>query len=411
MIKENELKEINKIIHKENGFFFLMTFFIFFITTLISLFFYYITFTELNIVAEAEGVVIPSSKVKTIQHLEGGIIKKIYVNPGDMVKKNEKLLELEPIKSLSNFSELEKRLTALSINITRLRAESEFKEIQFQKEIEIKNPKLIEDAMKLFKVRQNKYYSALKEQKNILKNEEDTLFLLEEQIQISKSLLEEQLTNRLKHLDLLKEKSMIVAKIDNAKSKIKSIKESYLTETRTLLLEEITEFEELNVRKKTLRDNLNRTLVKAPEEGIIKQRFIDTIGGVIKEGEPLFDIVPIKDKLIILSKLSVDQIGYIKKGQEVMVKLVGKNNSIYQPLEGKVINISPDAIYDKDTIKEPYFEVKVETLNNFFESDNEKYFMYPGTQVITLIRIGSRTIATYLLEPIFSKLSIALSEK
>ena len=94
-----------------------------------------------------------------------------------------------------------------------------------------------------------------------------------------------------------------------------------------------------------------------------------------------------------------------------MVKLIGKNNSIYQPLKGEVINISPDAIYNKDTTKQPYFEVKIETLNNYFESDNEKYFMYPGTQVITLIRIGSRTIAAYLLEPIFSKLSIALSEK
>ena len=71
----------------------------------------------------------------------------------------------------------------------------------------------------------------------------------------------------------------------------------------------------MNERKKRLEDNLNRTLV-TPEEGIIKQRFIDTTGGVIKEGEALFDIVPIKDKLVILSKLSVDQIGYIKKDKK-----------------------------------------------------------------------------------------------
>ena len=411
MLNKNESKELNKIVKKENRFFFLMSFFIFFIVALISSFFYYITTTNLNIVAETEGMVIPSSKVKTIQHLEGGIIKKIYVNAGDIVKRNQTLLELEPVKSLSDFSELEKRLITLSINITRLRAESEFKQIVFDKKLENQNAKLVEDSKKLFAVRQNKYFNSLKEQKNILKNEKQTLALLEEQIQISKSLLEEQLTNRLTHLDLLKEKSAIISKKEKAISKIKSLKENYLTETRTLLLEEITEYDELMERKKRLQDNLNRTLIKAPEEGIIKQRFIDTVGGVIKEGDPLFDIVPIKDKLIILSRLSVDQIGYIEKNQEVMVKLSGKNNTIYKPIDGKVINISPDAIYNDDINQEPYFEIKIETLNNFFENDKDKYFMYPGTQVIALIRIGSRTIANYLLEPIFSKIIVALSEK
>ena len=411
MLNKNESKELNKIVKKENRFFFLMSFFIFFIVALISSFFYYITTTNLNIVAETEGMVIPSSKVKTIQHLEGGIIKKIYVNAGDIVKRNQTLLELEPVKSLSDFSELEKRLITLSINITRLRAESDFKQIVFDKKLEKQNAKLVEDSKKLFAVRQNKYFNSLKEQKNILKNEKQTLALLEEQIQISKSLLEEQLTNRLTHLDLLKEKSAIISKKEKAISKIKSLKENYLTETRTLLLEEITEYDELMERKKRLQDNLNRTLIKAPEEGIIKQRFIDTVGGVIKEGDPLFDIVPIKDKLIILSRLSVDQIGYIKKNQEVMVKLSGKNNTIYKPIDGKVINISPDAIYNDDINQEPYFEIKIETLNNFFENDRDKYFMYPGTQVIALIRIGSRTIANYLLEPIFSRMIIALSEK
>ena len=65
-----------------------------------------------------------------------------------------------------------------------------------------------------------------------------------------------------------------------------------------------------------MQDSLNRTSVKSPENGIVKQRFVDTIGGVIKAGEPLFDIVPINDKLIVLAKLSVDQIGYIKKIKE-----------------------------------------------------------------------------------------------
>merc|ERR1712023_370574 len=146
-----------------------------------------------------------------------------------------------------------------------------------------------------FKLEKIKIRLYLKSKKKILKNEKNSLKLLEEQVKISKSLLEEQLTNRLKHLDLLKE--------------------TYETDVRTQLLKEISEHEELLERKNKFKDSLNRTLVKAPEEGIIKQRFVDTVGGVIKPGTPLFEVVPVNDKLIISSKLPVDEIGYVKKDQ------------------------------------------------------------------------------------------------
>ncbi len=411
MLSEDNEIELKKLLKKENNFFFLMFFFIFIFTSLVVILLYYISTTRLDVIADTQGVVVPSSKVKSIQHLEGGIIKKIYANVGDIVKKDDIILELEPIESLSNFTELEKRLSSLSINISRLRAEADFKSLTFKDEILIKHPELVEDAKKLYKVRREQYFALLSEQKMLLKNERETLMLLEEQIEISKSLLKEQLTNRLTHLDLLKEKSSIVAKIEGAKSKIKNIKESYLTEARTVLLEKMSEFEELNERKKKLKDSLNRTSVKAPEEGIIKQRLVNTVGGVIREGEILFEIVPVNDKLIVVAKLSVDQVGYVKKDQPVTVKLMGASNSIYYPINGKVVTISPDTIYSEDLREEPYYEVKIETNKNYFSSKNEKYYMYPGTQVQAFIKIGSRTIADYFLEPIFDNLRMAMSEK
>lgn len=411
MLSDENKIELKRLLRKENNFFFLMFFFIFIFTSLVVVLLYYISTTRLDVIADTQGVVVPSSKVKSIQHLEGGIIKKIHAKVGDIVKKDDIILELEPIESLSNFTELEKRLSSLSINISRLRAEADFTNLVFKKEILKEYPELVEDARKLYKVRQDKYFALLSEQNMSLQNERETLLLLEEQIEISKSLLKEQLTNRLTHLDLLKEKSSIVAKIEGAKSKIKNIKETYLTEARTLLLEKMSEFEELNERKKRLQDSLNRTSVKAPEEGIVKQRLVNTIGGVIKEGEILFEIVPVNDKLIVVSKLSVDQVGYVKKNQSVTVKLMGSSNSIYYPIKGKVVTISPDTIYSQDLREEPYYEVKIETNKNYFSSKNEKYYMYPGTQVQAFIKIGSRTIADYFLEPIFDNLRLAMSEK
>ena len=165
--------------------------------------------------------------------------------------------------------------------------------------------------------------------------------------------------------------------------KLKILRESYFAEVRTTLLEETSEYEELIERKSSLQDSLNRTSVKSPENGIIKQRFVDTIGGVVKAGDPLFDIVPINDKLIVQARLSVDQIGYIKKGQKVNVKLAGKNNRLYDSISGKVVGISPDAIYTEKENNDPYYEIRIETEQHYFDGGGEKYYMYPGTQVIS----------------------------
>ena len=129
MLSVKEARELKKIEKKEESFFFFFSFFIFLIFGAISIFVYYFNNTSLNIISETKGIVVPSSKVKVIQHLEGGIIKKIYANIGDIVKKNDILLELEPVKTLADFSEIEKRITTLSINILRLRAESDNKKL------------------------------------------------------------------------------------------------------------------------------------------------------------------------------------------------------------------------------------------------------------------------------------------
>ena len=129
MLNETEKKELEDLERKESRFFLILFSFIFFIFCFIVGVYYYLNNTKVNIITETKGVVIPSSKVKVVQHLEGGIIKKIHVNTGDIVKKDTVLLELEPIKTLSDYAELEKRLTALSINITRLRAESDDKKL------------------------------------------------------------------------------------------------------------------------------------------------------------------------------------------------------------------------------------------------------------------------------------------
>ena len=167
MLKEEETLELEKIIKKENSSLLIIFFIIFSIFILFISMGNYVKNAKLDIIAETEGIVIPSSKVKTVQHLEGGIVKKIYLNSGDIVNKGDMLLELEPIKTLSNFTELEKRLINLSINISRLRGESELKSPIYEENIKKDYPVLVEESKKLYDVRTKRYRASIYEQKNI----------------------------------------------------------------------------------------------------------------------------------------------------------------------------------------------------------------------------------------------------
>ncbi len=406
-----EKKDYERLLKRESNFFKPLSFLVFLLSGLFFILITYSFYLKLDVIAEAYGSVVPSSKVKSVQHLEGGIIKKILIEPGALVKEGQELLILEPTESLANVSELDQRLINLKVDIIRLEAEANNIKPTYTKDIISKYPVLVSNSQKLYVDRLASYNASLKEYKTLMDNDYITLALLNEQIDISKSLLEEKLTNRLTHLNILKERSQLVTKIGNTRSSIKKLQDSSKAQSRSMFQEKVAEYDELTERMVMYRDNLKRTTLRAPVDGIIKQRYIDTIGGVVKPGETLLDIVPINDKLIIQARLSVDQIGYIKKGQKAIVRLIGNASSLYDSIDGIVITISPDVIAPSKSTEEPYYEVKIETDKDYFYNKSEKYYMFPGTQVMAGIKIGTRTIADYIIEPMFGKISNAMSEK
>ena len=124
MLKEEETLELEKIIKKENNSMIIIFFIIFSIFILFISMGKYFKNAKLDIIAETEGIVIPSSKVKSIQHLEGGIVKDILIETGSKVIKGQKLIIMETTESQANISELDQRLANLSVEIIRLNAEA-----------------------------------------------------------------------------------------------------------------------------------------------------------------------------------------------------------------------------------------------------------------------------------------------
>lgn len=195
---------------------------------LVGAFFAWSYFGKLDVVSAAIGEVIPSTQVKHIQHLEGGIVREILVREGDDVKKGQPMVSLEPVSSGADVEELNVRITSLKIEIARLAAEAGGeKELEFPPDLVRDNPMLIKEAKAFFRTRMNRIKNQLAGQSEQisqqdrkideisarLKNNRLQLILLEEQIGISKELLKDQLSNRMQHLNLLKEASRLKGKI------------------------------------------------------------------------------------------------------------------------------------------------------------------------------------------------------
>lgn len=395
-------------------------------------------FFQLDIVSQAEGEVIPSSRVKPVQHLEGGIIRKISVREGESVAKGQELIVLEATASDSTVDELEVRVTSLRVNIARLEAEDKGLDApRYPQDIYKKFPALIERSLKLFQTRKARVDSDLiSEQEKIKQREQDirqitsrqrnsrnSLKLLREQIAISAGLLEDGLTSRYKHLGFLKEESKLKSSIEEdsaklakarsalaqAKADIGEIRNSYLASVREDLQESRREFDELSQRLRKFEDNLSRTVIRSPVDGVIKTLYVVSIGEVVKSGMTIMDIVPVGDKLVIEARLPISDIGYVKDGQKAVVKLASGDASRFGNIDGKVVNISPDA--DSTERGLTFYRVRIETGKDFFEHDGNYYKLFPGIRVIAGIHIGTRSVMEYLLEPFMGSMSYAMRER
>jgi len=392
----------------------------------------------LDIVSMATGEVTPSTQVKTIQHLEGGIIREILVHEGGSVKAGQSLIVLEPAVSGADVAELNVRLRSLQSDIAQLEALAAGQDAPvFSDKLAKEFPNLVKHAFERFKTRKKRHQNELRQQdQSVLQRKQEiteistrisgsrkSLKLINEQIGISEELLKSNLTNRFRHLDLLKEARRLRSGVDTdlaslarAKSALKeteaelnSIHSAFDDEVQKSLEEARLNFAELNQRIIKFEDSLKRTVVRSPVDGTIKTLHVVTIGGVLRPGDPVVDIVPAGDKLIIEAKLATQDIGYVAVGQTAVVKLASADAMRFGSLNGKVVSVSPDTLITPEGM--PFYKVRVEMEKSYFENGKLRYALFPGMQVMTNIQTGERTVIQYVLDPLLYRLGSAAQER
>ena len=394
--------------------------------------------SPIDIVSVATGEVIPSTQVKTVQHLEGGIVREINVQEGEAVNKGQTLVVLEPTASGADVSELQVRLKSLRINEARIAALIKGLPVpEFPADLVALDARQVRRATQQFKAQVTRHMSGIMRQKEStiqrkqeikeidvrIRNQRQSLKLIKEQVAISEDLLRANLTNRFRHLDLLKELRQLAggieadtAALSRAKSALRESQAELLNiqgvfddENQGTINEVRLNLSELTERVKKFEDSLARTTVRSPVNGVIKTLHVVTIGGVIRPGDPIADVVPAGDRLIIEAKLPTGDIGYVAMGQMAVVKLASADAMRFGGLNGTVVSISPDTLMTPDGM--PFYKVRIVTDKGYFERGDTKYNLFPGMQTAVSIITGDRTVLEYILGPILSSLSDANKER
>ncbi len=367
---------------------------------------------DIDIVSTAEGQVIPAGDVKTIQHLEGGIIDQILIKESDVVKKDDPLVILAATASEVDVDEAQVQIDAKTIQSVRLEAEiNDFDVPVFSDYLVNARPELVNKSMELFVSRKNKLEGDIKEVVALIIQHQTAIDILIKQTSMSEKLLEEGIISEFAHLDLLKELNAAKGTLEAAMEERDNLTKEFIEEARNERQIAQREISELNETIKALKDNLKRTVITAPVDGVVKNLFFVTIGGVIRSGEPILDIVPTKDNLIVEARLQESDIGFVKPGQSAVVKLSSADAVNFGQINGVVDRISPDTEQDENDNRIVFYNIFVELDQNYFESKEKIYYLVPGVKVTASIQIGDRTLANYLLSPFLGSLGQTFQER
>lgn len=405
---------------------------------MVLVFFAWSLIGRLDVVSFAMGSVVPSSQVKTVQHLEGGIVADIQVREGDQVKVGQPLVVLESTASGADVQELNVRIAALTADVARLTAEVEgASAIAFPEGFVQANPDVARQSQEMFTNRQEQLKNDLDSQRSLvdqrnrerdeiaarLANSREKLKLLSEQVSISEGLLKEDLTNRMLHLNLLKEAanlngiisedSAVLSRLDAAVEqegfKLDAIEGRFRVEARQTLDENRRALQELTNRHRKFQDSFKRSVLVSPVDGVVMTLHVVTRGGVISPGGAVVDIVPVGDAMVVEAKLPPQDVGFVHVGQIARVKLASADGGRFGHLNGKVVQVSPDTVETKDGV--PYYKVRIQTDGDSFTSGGETYRLVPGVQVMCSIVTGSRSVMEYIAAPFLGHAETALQER
>ncbi len=401
---------------------------------------FWATTAPINGAALAPGQVMVRSYSKTVQHLEGGIINEIFVENGARVREGEPILDIDDTQSVAQLEIANSQYLSFKALETRLIAERDgLSELVFPSELSINGPRAIKEinsqteifearrtalqtATAVLEQRIEQLQSQIEGLKGLQLSKEILAASYKEELKDVRELLDQGFSdkNRLRDLErnvaqLNGEAADLIANIAGTEvgigeSRLQIIQQEndFQNQVVTELSQVQTDINDISERIFALEDIVSRTIVRAPESGIVNGMQVHTVGGVITPGMRIVDIVPEKDDLVVEAKVSPVDIDRVSVGQEANIRFSSFGGGTVPAVFGTVITISADTLFDEATGGIHYLariEVSDESLNEL-----DDLTLVPGMPAEVFIATGERTLIEYLFKPFSNAMARGLRE-
>jgi len=412
------------------------------IITFFVVFYLWARQAELEEVTRGEGSVIPSGQVQVVQNLEGGIVAALMIHEGQLVEKGQVLLRIDNVVAASDLKESRARWLALSGLTARLEAETTGKDsISFAKDVLQETPEIAKREQELFL----SLKAGLDAELDILRRQEDqrrqelvelqgrldklqgSYQLANQELEMTAPMVEKGVAPQIELLRLKRQVNDLKGDVEATELAIPRAK-SALAEAGRRVSERVQRFrsdtlKELNDARANLsvinanvsaqEDKVTRTEVRSPVKGTIKQLLVNTIGGVIRPGQDLVEIVPVEDTLLIEARIRPSDVAFLRPGLDATVKVTAYDYSIYGGLPATLEEISADTITDETPGKqsEKFYKIKLRTKRNYLGTEEHPLPIISGMTVQTDILTGKKTVLDYLLKPILKARQRAMRER
>ncbi len=355
-------------------------------------------YAEIDQVSRASGQVIPAGRVQLVQSSDGGVILSILVREGDIVRKGQKLVQLDRVKIEAAADEGKAKVAAMKTVKSRIEAELFDKPLLFPADVN-DFPDFMANQRQLFVKRRAAQTQDIAALRNMLA-------LANQELSMNMPLLAYGDVSRSEVIRLQRSVADIQAQIANRQNKyLQDLQAEYAKVEEELVTAEQT----LTQRLSALKD----TDIEAPTDGIVKNIRLTTIGGVLRPGDEVLQIVPTGEKLIIEGKVQPADIAYVSVGQSASVKFDAYDSSIFGSATGKVIYISPDTLTEqRGNGEQIYYRAHIQAdVRSMHQRQGKKVFIQPGMMATAEIQTGSNTILKFLAKPFIKTVSGSFGER
>ena len=350
----------------------------------------------------AIGTVIASSRVQVIQSVDGGVLEQLRVREGDRVRKGEVLAVFDETRTRASLQETEAKLTSQRATMTRLEAELEDTEPHFAPEAMKRFPAVVRVQQQLYRERRKALEAELESLADVARLARDELAMVERLVA----------TGDASQAELLRARRAAT----EAESALANRRNKYIQDVSAELAKVREDYEQVEQQVTQKRQQLANSVVSSPASGIVKNVKFTTLGGVLRAGDELLQVVPVDDQLIVEANVLTRDIALIRPGLKATIKFDAYDYTVFGIVDGEVTYVSADSMRDEsqrsDSPAATYYRVHVRTTTPGPLTRTGRHIdVLPGMTAQVDIRTGQRTLLAYLLKPVTKTLTEAFKER